>query len=295
MAGIRAIYLRDEKAALTQALQADRDVTAALSAVRGCMERVKQNYIAAEDDTAMRHQAVMLFSIAGSAVASVQAARDTRIQILLPKEAAQTGGAARAKRASAMLVYVPVALSLLILAVLIAMGNTASIVLGIASLAACGALTAAYLRRIGETPPPAAMQVPEASADVLVDTREMEQAVDRIFLEMDRTLERYAKESHDQTIKLAWSEDQLAAVQVLWEAMEEQESTYALKAIPNLLNALSRKGVRFVTYRPDTAEFFEDIPGEGTLRTIRPAMFFGEALLLRGQITGYIDRRQGGA
>ena len=59
MACIRQIYEETEKDSLALTLGTQRDVTATLSTVRRCLERVKQNYIAQENDQKLRQHAVM--------------------------------------------------------------------------------------------------------------------------------------------------------------------------------------------------------------------------------------------
>jgi len=290
MACIRKTFEETEKDSFALVLATQRDVTATLSTVRRCLERVKQNYIAQENDQRLRQYAVMLFSIANSAVGILIAAKETRVQMELTKAAQRViwgeSGAGDKRGTAALFTLLPLCLSILVFVALISSARLPLLILSILSTLTCGMLTYLYIKQKKGKPLQQAASVPAVHADVVMDTREVVQVVDQLFLEMDRIMDRYQRQDNSKEAKIVWTEDQLVAVQVLWEAMESKDAAYALKAIPNLINALSRKGVRLVAYRPDTMSLFEEAPGDGELRTIRPALLFDDALLVRGQITG---------
>ena len=80
----------------------------------------------------------------------------------------------------------------------------------------------------------------------------------------------------------------LAPMQMLMEAVYTQDGDYALKAAPQLVNALSGEGVELVDYSEATKAYFDLFPGtEGGL-TIRPAVLKDGRLLARGQATEQI-------
>lgn len=84
---------------------------------------------------------------------------------------------------------------------------------------------------------------------------------------------------------LTWTRTELESVQMLWEAYEDGDGEYALKAVPMLLSELKGQQVTLRRYGDGADESFDLLPGLEQGRTIRPALYAGERLLVRGQAT----------
>ena len=74
-------------------------------------------------------------------------------------------------------------------------------------------------------------------------------------------------------------------MQLLWEAYEDGDGEYALKAVPMLLSELAGQQITARRYGEGADENFDLLPGLQSGRTIRPALYAGDTLLLRGQAT----------
>lgn len=122
---------------------------------------------------------------------------------------------------------------------------------------------------------------PTLSAPALLQT------LDAMMLETDRWLTQLTQQGQLQAAARlpALDEQVLEAVQMLAEAQGAGDGAYALKALPGLFAALLRKQVVLSDYRPERAEDFDLFPTVAAPRTIRPAVYLGEALVLRGQAT----------
>lgn len=116
-------------------------------------------------------------------------------------------------------------------------------------------------------------------------------AVDGMMLETDRALER-ARMLHQRGAASQLPEmdgEILEAVQMLSEAQQAGDGAYALKALPGLFAGLLRKNVRLQSYDPEHAAAFDLFPGMRGGRTIRPAVYLEDKLILRGQATQVIS------
>lgn len=119
-----------------------------------------------------------------------------------------------------------------------------------------------------------------------ISEKRLLRALDNMMLEADRFLERVRQRAELQQARLPELDaDVLDAVQMLAEAQRAGDGDYALKALPGLFAALLRKEVRMADYAPEHAEDFDLFPSVAAPRTIRPALYLDNALILRGQAT----------
>lgn len=132
--------------------------------------------------------------------------------------------------------------------------------------------------------PPA---LPEAQGVPKADIDELMRRLDRLSLNMDAAYARMLGESVQKLLPdtLKWSPDQLEAVQMLWEALKQDDGKYALKTLPQLIMSLEQQGLTICEYNENTAAYFERLPGIEDGYTVRPALMLGDKLVVKGQVT----------
>ena len=142
------------------------------------------------------------------------------------------------------------------------------------------------LRRSEPAPARATEEI--VSATPLPDVAEMlsrvQKSVDALDTLLVRT-QRMQEGAGTPAQTLTWTRHELESVQQLWEAYEDGDGEYALKAVPLLLSELSGQQVTLRRYGEGADESFDLLPGLVSGRTIRPALYAGDKLLLRGQAT----------
>lgn len=129
--------------------------------------------------------------------------------------------------------------------------------------------------------------LPEAQGVPKADTAELMRRLERLALSMDNA---YSRITGGDDVKLlpeavSWSAEQLASVQMLWEALRQDDGRYALKTLPQLIMSLEEQGMTLLEYSADNAAYFERLPGLEDGYTIRPALMLGDKLIARGQVT----------
>lgn len=136
--------------------------------------------------------------------------------------------------------------------------------------------------------PPA---LPEAQGVPRADVDELMRRLDMLAANMDSAYTRMLGESGKQLLPetIQWSPEQLGAVQMLWEALRQDDGRYALKTLPQLIMALEQQGLSLCEYSEATAAYFERLPGIEDGYTIRPALMLGDKLIARGQVTQKMD------
>lgn len=132
--------------------------------------------------------------------------------------------------------------------------------------------------------PPA---LPEAHGVPKADIEELLRRLDRLSLNMDAAYERMKGEDTKQSLPetIQWSNDQLEAVQMLWEALKQDDGKYALKTLPQLIMSLEQQGMTICEYTESKAAYFELLPGVEDGYTVRPALMLGDKLIAKGQVT----------
>jgi len=124
-----------------------------------------------------------------------------------------------------------------------------------------------------------------------VDKHELLRLIDRLMESMDYALEMSAQEAGAAVSgtgsmeQPALTGDMLGSVQMLMEALETRDGTYALKAVPALTAALMEQGIEVVKYSHENEEYFDMYPGTEKGITIRPALLKDGKLIARGQAT----------
>lgn len=114
--------------------------------------------------------------------------------------------------------------------------------------------------------------------------------LDTLMLEVDRYLDRVRQTQEQAASRLPELDAEvLETVQMLAEAQRAGDGEYALKALPGLFAALLRKEVRMADFTPERAVDFDLFPSVAGTRTIRPALYLGETLVLRGQATQRVE------
>lgn len=120
----------------------------------------------------------------------------------------------------------------------------------------------------------------------LLLAREAMRALDRTVREMDEAIERQSDQlamGPAESPELTGS--MLTACQMLLEARATGDGTYALRAVPQVLNALSEEGIDAEDMTTHNRELFEVFPTLGEPITIRPALTQNGRLIARGQAT----------
>lgn len=272
-----------ESRRLEQSLEADRDTTAALDSVRGCLGRIQQDYIAQQDDPALRRQAGYLFATAHSTAALLVSASQVDISLRLAQPAAPQALSTKTRQRIGQ--YLPFILCVLTSVMLFAKGNIFMIILSLAAT-----LTVGYQAWRIQAPKREAAALPEAHGTVKVDPAALLQSLEAVCVTMDRVLAEQAAQQSGEAHRPVWTQEQLAAVQILWESIQAHDGEYALKAAPGLLDALDGQNIRLLTYSPETKQYFETVPGARGGQTIRPALVSGNTVLARGQVTVPMNR-----
>lgn len=125
-------------------------------------------------------------------------------------------------------------------------------------------------------------------ATVLPDVAELTKRMEKSVHALSDLLERAQRLNGGASAALeeiTWTRRELESVQQLWEAYEDGDGEYALKAVPGLLSELAGQQITLRRYGEGTDEHFDLLPGLVSGQTIRPAMYAGEKLLVRGQAT----------
>ena len=180
------------------------------------------------------------------------------------------------------------ALCVLASAVCILSGETLAALCTLVSAAATGFDA---LRKSEPIRPHATEEMVTATA--LPDTADMLSRVQKSVNALEGLLSRVQRMQEGVAAPLetlSWTRRELESVQQLWEAYEDGDGDYALKAVPLLLSELTGQQVTLRRYGEGVDESFDLLPGLERGRTIRPALYAGDRLLLRGQATCEVEK-----
>lgn len=150
-----------------------------------------------------------------------------------------------------------------------------------ATLLAMCAGVASYLSLRALKAPAAAL--PEAEATPLPDENQILRRMEHLMSEMDALME--AENAPDAPERPMLTQPVLEAVQMLCEASLDADAEFALRAVPQLADALEQQGVQLLTYCPEQRARFDLLPAERGGHTIRPALVCGDRTLSRGLAT----------
>ena len=256
--------------ALERALSVCTDVKAAADCLTGALEQVRMDTRAALP-AAARREADRLFDVAKRAARLMMSVTeaDARIE--------DGGGASRQEKLAAIHSWTAVGAGAELTARLTLAGQTAAAVLALASCAAGAAR--AMLR-----PPERAQTV--VTQATRPNVYELMRLVDRLMASLGDALEQIDREQSALPADAPRvTGELLQPIQMLMEALYTGDGNYALKAAPQIAEALNDEGVRLVEYSPETRDYFDLFPGTEPDLTIRPAVMQGERVLARGQAT----------
>ncbi len=141
------------------------------------------------------------------------------------------------------------------------------------------AVAAAACFFLPSTKAPAAV-LPEARGVPRPDPKEMTQRLSRLLRDVDALMA--AQEALETDAPLL-TDPVLESIQMLCEASLTSDAAFALRAASPLVTALEAQGLQLMLYSPESAGWFDLLPGAGESRTIRPALVKDGHLLARGQ------------
>lgn len=253
--------------ALKGELSACPDVKAAADCLNRLLEQVRLEE-RAQLDGRSRRQADRLFETARHAVLLLAGAAQADVSI---EEEKPEG------RLSIILMGISCGAAVLLTAWMLIIGEKGAALIALAGLAA---MAAHMLTARKKSAPSAVVRA------VRVDSYELMRVMDRLMQFLEEMLEQIGQEQTSLPGDAPRvTGDVLVPVQMLMEAAYTGDGDYALKAVPQLAQALSGEGLRLVEYSQEMSSCFDLFPGTQPDMTIRPAVFQGERLLARGQAT----------
>lgn len=275
--GLFSAYFAGGKDQLRAHLEGCRDLTEVEDCVRLFWDGMQHDFTTKASEGRARELGYELFVVAKSAISCMLSVSEADVMFkAAPPEAARhrhsfdwkkyIGAGASALLTAYLLLesmWVPMAVSLLVTA-----WQTVALRRDDIKLNATPAL-------------PEAQGVPKADIDELM------RRLDRLAMNMDSAYARMLGESAKPLLPevMRWSPEQLEAVQMLWEALRQDDGRYALKTLPQLMISLEQQGLKLCEYSEDTAMYFERLPGMEDGYTIRPALMLGDKLVAKGQVT----------
>ncbi|MBR0464629.1 MAG: hypothetical protein IJJ23_09685 [Clostridia bacterium] len=261
------------RAGLEKEFAACSDVKDAADCVGRVLEKLRMQARAEAETPALSRETDRLFDAAKQASLLLLSATEADIAVQ-PIHVRLT----RRERIKKALPWISAGVSLLLTAWREMLGQHLGAV--IALLGAGAAVTLAYLRT--DPTDPAAM-----TARTRVNAHELLRMLDRLVQALDENLsqagtEHSAAAPGDQP---ALTSDWYAPLQMLMEAVYTGDGDYALKAVPQIEQALQDQGIELVAFSEEKRAMFDMFPGTEPGLTIRPAVMRGERLLARGQAT----------
>ena len=273
---------RVEKDALAKQLAAAPDVNDAVRTIQNCFDRMKQDYIAKQDDSELRYKAIALFGVARRALSACEAVRETRLFQNLP--VARLPAYAKRMRWPEVLTHVlpPALCAVVCLMLLFISKNVPWIIVSV--IATLGSVYQAF--RLWPRPEKhKESSRADVKAEIQVNTPALLTYVELICTEMDNQLKKRETGKDDNDKRPLWTKDQVTAAQILWEALRSKDGAYALSAVPSLLNGFEKQGIRITLYSQETAEYFEAVPAVSDGETVRPALVADKTIIACGQVT----------
>lgn len=256
--------------ALEKELSACEDVKAAADCLGRTLERLRIEARAEADTPALRRETDRLFEAAKQAALLMMCVTEADIS-------ARPRPVTKKEKIERALPWASAGAGLALAAWMLILGQNAAAVLGLVS-AGLG-VGQAWLRRDAD---PTGLQ-----ARTRVNVYDLMRMTDRLTQAMEDSLSQAGQEQ-DMLPGAGRAEltgDMLTPVQMLMEAVYTKDGDYALKAAPQLANALNEQGVELVEYSPEHRDWFELFPGTEDGLTIRPALVKEGKLLARGQAT----------
>ncbi len=263
--GLEELFLKHE-ASLEKELSACVDARSASVRVGRFFDELTLNYAQGEDDPTLRARINALCRAAKGAAALMDAVSEWDVSA---REAMQ--GRAKAGIRT-VIAYAPGALSAA-LAIWLYLSNN----LNAAIVALAGAFLSVIVARERRS------GLPELTYQVNLraNAREATRRIGFICREIDALAARPETSAHGERLGAPLIE----AVQMLLEAKYTNDGEYALKSVPQLVDALSREGVSVKRAEDGKMEDYDLLPAQTGGRTIRPAVYMDGELIARGQVT----------
>ena len=258
------------RADLEKSLNAAVDVKDAADALGRTLDRLRMDTRVNADSALMSRETDRLFDAARQASRTMLAVTEADVT-------ARPAALTKKDRLKRALPWVGAGLGLLLTAWMELLGQHVGAFVALAS-AACSLLQL-WLKTDGAAG--------EYSARTRTDNRELLRLTDRLIGALDDQLEQARQERvlSGAAEKPLLTSDLYAPLQMLIEAMYTQDGGYALKAVPQLENALEAQGVQIREYSAETKAWFDMFPGTEPGLTIRPALIKDGQVLARGQAT----------
>lgn len=274
--GLFSGYFRAGRENLRAKLEECRDLTEVEDTVRLYWDSMQHEFTSNVTDGRARELGFELFVVAKSAISCMLSVSQAEVLFkAAPPERVQ-------ERRFDWKQYVGAGATLLLSAYLLMEGMWAPMGVGLFATGWQVAMLRKVSVRRRDVP-----ALPEAQGVPRADVDELMRRLERLAMSMDSAYGHMLGESAKPALpeSIEWSPEQLEAVQMLWEALRQDDGRYALKTLPQLIMALEQQGMKLVEYSEDTAKYFERLPGVEDGYTIRPALMLGERLVARGQVT----------
>lgn len=278
--GLMTELHQEHEKELAASLEGCRDAKETADTLRAYWDALRAAYMLSLRTERERERVAPLFEALIEGTASCAAMTGTRVERKILPTVTLPGRPSHKELARR---YGVPALCVLASAVCILSGETLSALCTLVSAAATGFDA---LRRSESVRAHAPEEIVTATAlpnaaDMLARVQKSVNAMDSLLLRVQRMQDGAAVPQEE----LTWTRRELESVQQLWEAYEDGDGDYALKAVPLLLSELTGQQVTLRRYGEGADESFDLLPGLVSGRTIRPALYAGEKLLLRGQAT----------
>lgn len=275
MTDIMEIFV-GERCRMERELELTKDLKAAVDCVCASLERMRLEYCGRIKDRRRRNEADRLFDIARQSVKCMLSVSGAGVKIMKDEQATQT---VSEKLIAMMPMAAMVVGAMLSVWLILEEMNAAAVMAAMLTAIAWLETQVIYRRRMA------------IAAFSKVDRHELLRLIDRLMESMDYALEMSAQEAGAAVSgtgsmeQPALTGDMLGSVQMLMEALETRDGTYALKAVPALTAALMEQGIEVVKYSHENEEYFDMYPGTEKGITIRPALLKDGKLIARGQAT----------
>lgn len=262
--------------------QFERDVAAmpdAKAAYDVCVRYlgdVRRDYLDASDDSLTRLRLNELMAAAEGGIAMMVAVSQVDIKLALPNNLQAPPNRRVRMTLSKALHFLPGALCTTLAAWLFLIGQLPAAALALVS----AGTSVVSLNRIK---PQNKSELPDVMGETRVDPVELGRWLDELLRRMDEMM--MVKPVDEQDGQLRLNSGFIEAVQMLMEANLTDDGRFALKALPQMMNALESQGIEIEMYSDEGRLNFDLLAAPVGGETIRPALIKDGKLLMRGQAT----------
>lgn len=259
--------------AFERELKAGGDVKSAYDACVRQLSEIRRDYLSETGDTQQRVRVNQLMAAAQDAISCMLAVTQLDISMKLPN-AQPEAACKRRLTMKRFLPYLPAALCAALALWLFLDERFSTMIL---ALAAAGSSYFALYRL--RTP---ARQLPDVTGVTKVDPAELTRRIERLLHDMDALL---MSQASDTARPLELTSGLMESMQMLMEARLTEDGAFALKALPQMMEALTQQGVEVRMYDAGNKTDFDLLPAPVGGETIRPALVKDGRVLMRGQAT----------